>query len=80
MSQDLADLIRGATPEARANLRSALDAADQADADVGQLSQEDLKAMSPHQILEAHQAGKLNRLTGSDTVEIARAARKDRRR
>lgn len=64
MTEDLAELVRGATPEARANLRAALDAADQADADADQLTQEQLKGMTHEQILDAHHAGRLRKLTG----------------
>lgn len=76
MSDDLAALVRDATPEARANLRAALDAAEFGE---GQLTREQLKGMTHEQVLEAHGAGRLDQLTGRHPVDVARQARQERR-
>lgn len=76
MSGDLAEVVAGASPEVRANLRAALDAADR---DPNQLSRDDLKGMTSQQIMEAHAAGRLNQITGREVVDAARAVRKERR-
>lgn len=60
---DLAESIRSASPEQRAELRAALDAVDRAEADADQLSQEQLKGMTHEQVLEAHKSGRLRKLT-----------------
>lgn len=73
---DLAESIRSATPEQRAELRAALDAAD---GDPNQLSRDDLKGMSSQEIVDAHAAGRLDHITGREVVDAARAVRKERR-